>query len=180
MSATTLEGRPALLHVLTFDTPSALTVDSTWVDATSLAPIRMLSANRSRTAIVEFEPGKVRTTTIPTGGVAAVSEHRVAAPSFEWNMLPIALAALPLRAGYEATLAVFSERAGRVVWYGIEVTGDALARKSGYQAPMWRVIATPDSGGPSAQWWVSQRHGFVDQALISEPGISIRYSRSGL
>jgi hypothetical protein len=41
----------------------------------------------------------------------------------------------------------------------------------------WEVLATPDSAAPSARFWVSQRHRFVDRALVWEPGVSILYAR---
>jgi hypothetical protein len=179
LSSDTLDGRPVLLHVVTFDTPNALTVDSSWVDPATLSPIRMQSSNRFRVLDLEFGPGAVRATTTPPGGAATTADHRLDVRPFEWNMLPLALSSLPLRPGYQAELPVFSDRAGQVVWYSIRVAADTfLTRASGYRSPMWQLVATPDSGGPSAEWWVSQRHRFVDQVLVSEPGISILYARA--
>ena len=43
LSSDTLEDRPVLLHMVTFDTPNALTVDSSWVDPATLSPIRTVS-----------------------------------------------------------------------------------------------------------------------------------------
>jgi hypothetical protein len=43
---------------------------------------------------------------------------------------------------------------------------------------MWEVLATPDSAAPSARFWVSQRHRFVDQVLVWELGVSILYERA--
>lgn len=181
LSSATLNGRPVLLHVVTFDTPNALTVDSSWVDAGTLSPIRMQSSNKFRVLDLEFGPGTVRATTTPAGAAATTAEHRLDVRPFEWNMLPLALSSLPLRAGYRAELPVFSDRAGRVVWYSVRVAADTfITRSSGYRSPMWQLVARPDSGGPSAEWWVSQRHRFVDQALVSDPGVAIRYAREGM
>ena len=73
---------------------------------------------------------------------------------------------------------VFMDRFDRVVWYRVEVVNDtSLTRASGYKAPMWEVVATSDSVAPSARFWVSQRHRFVDRVLVWEPGISILYAR---
>ena len=178
LASDTVDGRPVLLHVVTFDTPNALTVDSSWVDPATLSPLRMQSSNKFRVLDLEFGRGTVRATTTPAGGAATTAEHRLAVRPFEWNMLPLALSSLPLRTGYRAELPVFSDRAGRVVWYSVRVAADTfITRASGYRSPMWQLVAKPDSGGPDAQWWVSQRHRFVDQALVSEPGISILYER---
>ena len=98
---------------------------------------------------------------------------------FEWNMFGLAISALPLRPGYRATMPVYVDRFQRLVWYGIEVVRDtSLVRASGYHSPMWEVLATPDSAAPSARFWVSQRHRFVDQVLVWEPGVSILYERA--
>jgi hypothetical protein len=42
---------------------------------------------------------------------------------------------------------------------------------------MWEVVVTADSAAPSARFWVSQHHRFVDQVLMWEPGVSIMYAR---
>jgi hypothetical protein len=42
---------------------------------------------------------------------------------------------------------------------------------------MWEVLATGDSVAPTARLWVSQRHRFVDRALLTEPGASMTYAR---
>jgi hypothetical protein len=181
LTADTVDGRAVLLHVLTFDTPNALTVDSSWVDPATLSPIRMQSSNRFRVVDLEFGAGTVRAITTPTDSTPTTSEHPLAVRAFEWNMLPLALSSLPLRPGYTARIPVFSDRAGQVVWYSLRVAADTfLTRTSGYRSPMWQLVARADSGGPDAQWWVSQRHHFVDQALVSEPGVSILYARAGL
>lgn len=181
LTSGSLEGRPALLHLITFDTPNALTVDSTWIDPTTLTPLRMVSSNVRRTLRLEFTSAGVQQTLVPAQGDSTVTRFDLKSRAFEWNMLPVAIAALPLRDGYETTLPVFSDRAGGVVWYHLTVTGrDQLTRKSGYQSPMWKVVATPDSGAVTMQWWVSQRHHHVDQSLVSEPGVSILYARAGL
>jgi hypothetical protein len=178
LSSATLDGRPVLLHVVTFDTPNALTVDSSWVDAGTLSPIRMQSSNKFRVLDLKFGRGTVRAITIPAGAAATTTEHRLDVRPFEWNMLPLALSSLPLRPGYQAELPVFSDRSGRVVWYSVRVAADTfITRASGYRSPMWQLVARPDSGGPNAEWWVSQRHRFVDQALVSEPGVAILYAR---
>jgi hypothetical protein len=174
----TLAGRKVLIHVVTFDTPNALTVDSSWVDPTTLRPMRMRSSNKFRVLDLEFSRASVRATTMPAGGATTTAEHPLDVRPFEWNMLPLALSSLPLRPGYQAELPVFSDRAGRVVWYSVRVAADTfLTRASGYRSPMWQLEARPDSGAPDAEWWVSQRHRFVDQALVSEPGVAMLYAR---
>ena len=93
-------------------------------------------------------------------------------------MFGLAISALPLRPGYRVTMPVYVDRFGRVVWYAVEVVRDtSLVRASGRQAPMWEVVATGDSAAPSARFWVSQHHRFVDQVLVWEPGVSILYAR---
>ena len=174
----TLEGRPVLLDVLTFDTPNALTIDSAWVDPATLGPLRMQSRNPSRVVSLEFQGDRVRGRTTPATGEATTLDQRVGVRPFEWNMFGLAVSALPLRPGYRAAMPVFVDRFNRVVWYTVEVVADtAITRASGYRAPMWEVVATADSVAPLARLWVSQRHRFVDRAFLSEPGVSILYAR---
>lgn len=173
-----LGGREVLLDVLTFETPNATTVDSSWFDPRTLQPIRMRSSNAARTVSLDFDGQWVRGATTPAKGEAARLDQELGVRPFEWNMFGLAISALPLRPGYRATIPVYVDRFQRVVWYGIEVVGDtSLVRVSGYHAPMWEVLATPDSAAPSARFWISQRHRFVDQVLVWEPGLSILYAR---
>jgi hypothetical protein len=73
---------------------------------------------------------------------------------------------------------VYIDRFERVVWYQVEVLRETvLVRSSGYRAPMWEVLVTADSVAPSARFWVSQRHRFVDQVRVWEPGVAIMYDR---
>jgi hypothetical protein len=173
-----LDGREVLLDVLTFETPNATTVDSSWFDPQTLQPIRMRSSNAARSVALDFDGDRVHGATTPATGIAARLDQQLGVRPFEWNMFGLAISALPLRPGYRATMPVYVDRFQRVVWYGIEVVGDtSIVRASGYHAPMWEVLATPDSGAPSARFWVSQRHRFVDQVLVWEPGVSILYAR---
>ena len=48
LASDTLDGRPVYLDVLTFETPRATTVDSSWIDAATLRPLRMHSSNKAR------------------------------------------------------------------------------------------------------------------------------------
>jgi len=178
LTTETLDGRPVLLDVLTFDTPNALTVDSSWVDARTLRPIRMRSSNSARVVSLSFDGDRVRGGTTPSTGAATPLDQRLGARPFEWNIFGLALSALPLEPGYRATMPVYMDRFGRVVWYAVEVLRDtSLVRANGHRAPMWEVLAIADSVAPSARFWVSQRHRFVDQVLVSEPGVSIMYAR---
>lgn len=173
-----LDGREVLLDVLTFETPNATTVDSSWFDPHTLQPIRMRSSNAARSVALDFDGERVRGATTPATGEAARLDQQLGVRPFEWNMFGLAISALPLRPGYRATMPVYVDRFQRVVWYGIEVVRDtSIVRASGYHAPMWEVLATPDSGAPSARFWVSQRHRFVDRVLVWEPGVSILYAR---
>ena len=178
LTTDTLGGRPVLLGVLTFDTPNAVTVDSSWIDPRTLRPLRMTSTNASRVVSLEFDGARVRGGTTPTQGAATSLDHDLGVRAFEWNMFGLAVSALPLETGYRTTMPVFMDRFNRVIWYTVEVVKDtSLVRASGYRAPMWEVVATSDSVAPSARFWVSHRHRFVDRVLVWEPGISILYAR---
>jgi hypothetical protein len=178
LSPASLDGNPVLLDVLTFDTPRAKTVDSSWVDARTLRPIRMRSTNASRVVSLEFDGTRVRGGTSPSTGAPTVLDRRLDVRPFEWNTFGLAVAALPLRPGYRAMMPLFMDRFDRIIWYKVEVLRDtSLVRPSGFKAPMWEVVATADSIAPSARFWVSRRHGFVDQVFVWEEGVSIMYAR---
>jgi len=178
LATATLDGRPALLDVLTFDTPNATTVDSSWIDAGALRPLRMRSSNASRVVSLEFDGARVSGGTRSAGAPATTMDRQLGVRPFEWNMFGLAISALPLEPGYRATMPVYVDRFDRIVWYAVEVLRDtSIVRASGFHAPMWEVLATPDSAAPTAHFWISQRHRFVDQVLVSEPGISIMYAR---
>lgn len=178
LTSATLDGRPVLLDVLTFETPNATTVDSSWLDPRSLRPLRMRSTNSSRVVALDFDGQRVRGGTTPSSGPATSLDRRLDVRPFEWNMFGLALSALPLRPGYRAKMPVYMDRFDRVVWYDVEVVKDtSLVRTTGYHAPMWEVVAASDSVAPSARFWVSQRHRLVDRVLVWEPGVSIMYAR---
>ncbi|MEP6687414.1 MAG: hypothetical protein ABJC36_03635 [Gemmatimonadales bacterium] len=178
LTSATLDGRPVLLDVLTFETPNATTVDSSWIDARTLRPLRMRSSNAARVVALEFDGQRVRGGTTPSSGAPTTLDQQLGVRPFEWNMFGLAVSALPLQPGYRATMPVFMDRFGRVIWYAVKVVRDtSLLRANGRQAPMWEVVATGDSGAPSARFWVSQRHRFVDRVLVWEPGVSIMYAR---
>ena len=173
-----LDGRPVLLDVQTFETPNATTVDSSWMDARTVRPLRMRSTNPARIVSLEFQGQRIRGGTTPSIGAATAIDQQLAARPFEWNMFGLVVAALPLRVGYRTTMPVYLDRFGRVVWYAVEVVRDtSIVRTSGFRSPMWEVVATGDSVAPSARFWVSQHHRLVDQVLVWEPGVSIIYAR---
>ncbi len=178
LARATLDGRQVLLGVLTFETPNATTIDSSWIDARTLRPLRMRSGNAARVVSLEFDGRRLRGQATPRTGAATSLDQQLNVRPFEWNMFGLAVSALPLRPGYRATMPVYVDRFNRIVWYSVEVVRDtSLRRPTGTRAPMWEVLATGDSAVPSARFWVSQRHRFVDQVLVSEPGISIMYAR---
>jgi hypothetical protein len=178
LTSDTLDGQTVLLDVLRFETPNGTTVDSSWADPHTLRPLRMRSRNQARVVSLEFGGRSVRSRTTPSTGTPTTLDERLDVQPFEWNLFGLAVSALPLRSGYRTTMPVYVARFSRIVWYSVEVARDtSLLRPDGQRAPVWEVLATGDSIVPSARFWVSQRHRFVDRVLVSEPGISIMYAR---
>jgi hypothetical protein len=173
-----LDGRRTLLDVLVFDTPRARTVDSSWIDPETLKPIRFKSDNAARSVTLEFGADRVRGTTVPADSAPVSTDRRLGVSPFEWNVMALAVSALPLRPGYCASLPVYSDRSGQVNWYKVLVVGDTIIeRKSRGPEPVWEVVARPDGAAPEARYWISRRHRVVSRVLVSEPGISIMYAR---
>jgi hypothetical protein len=178
ITSSRFNGRPALLNILVFDTPRGKTVDSSWVDQRTIRPLRFQSDNAARSITIDFEDGRVRGRTVPDTGARTEIDQRLDVQPFEWNILGLAIGALPLRVGYCAQLPVYSDRFGRVNWYKVEVVRDTtIPRKTRAAEPVWEVLATSEAPAPTGRYWVSQRHGVVSRVLVSEPGISIMYAR---
>jgi hypothetical protein len=173
-----LNGRATLLDVLVFRTPRGETVDSSWIDSGTLRPLRFQSNNAAREITLNFEGQRVRGRITPSVGAATEVDQQLGVRPFEWNILGLAIGALPLGAGYCAQVPVYSDRFGRVTWYSVEVVRDTtVPRKSRTAEPVWEVIARGEIPAPDARYWVSRRHGVVSRVLVSEPGISIMYAR---
>ncbi len=144
LTAGRLEGRPALLDVLVFDTPRARTTDSSWVDPETLKPFRFQSHNAARTVRLDFAADRVHGQTTPADSAPTFLDRRLGVAPFEWNVLALAVSALPLEQGYCARLPVYTDRLDRVSWYEV------------------RVVVTPRSRGNRGarkrygRWWPSR------------------------
>ena len=178
LTSSHLDGRTTLLEVLVFDTPRARTVDSSWIDPETLKPLRFRSHNAARSVTLEFVGDRVHGQTTPADSAPVRTDRSFGVAPFEWNVLALAVSALPLRPGYCASLPVYTDRSGGVIWYRVQVLGDTtIQRKSRGPEPVWEVVARPDSAGPQARYWISRKHRVVSRVLVSEPGISIMYAR---
>ena len=170
--------RPALLDVLVFDTPRGRTIDSSWIDPQTLKPLRFHSQNANRTVRLDFAADRVWGQTTPADSVPTFLDRRLGVAPFEWNVLALAVSALPLEQGYCARLPVYTDRLDRVSWYEVRVLGDTtIERKTRGPEAVWEVVARPDSAAPQARYWISRKHRVVSRVLVSEPGISILYAR---
>jgi hypothetical protein len=173
-----LDGRPTLLNIQVFDTPRGKTVDSSWVDDHTLRPLRFQSNNAARAITLDFERNRLRGRTVPDTGASTRVDQRLPVQPFEWNILGLAIGALPLRAGYCAQLPVYSDRFSKVSWYSVEVVSDTtIPRKTRAPEAVWEVVAKGETPAPTARYWVSRHHRMVSRVLVSEPGISIMYAR---
>jgi hypothetical protein len=173
-----LDRRATLLDVLVFDTPRGRTVDSSWIDSETLKSLRLKSDNAARSVTLDFRNGRVQGRTVPADSAPVVTDRRLEVSPFEWNVMALAVSALPLSDGYCASLPVYSDRSGRVSWYQVQVVGDTtIERKSRGPEPVWEVVARADSAAPQVRYWISRHHRVVSRVLVSEPGISIMYAR---
>src|SRR5215203_5856198 len=173
-----LNGRPTLLDVLIFDTPRARTIDSSWIDPETLKPHRFFSHNAARMVTLDFAGDRVRGQTTPADSAPTVFDRKLGVAPFEWNVLALAVSALPLGEGYCATVPVYTDRFDRVSWYRVHVVADTtIERKTRGPEPVWEVVARADTAAPEARYWISRRHRVVSRVLVSESGISILYAR---
>lgn len=152
----TYGGRPALIAVRRFDTPTGPAVDSSMADAATLAPIRHVGVHSSRTMILDFDGADV------TGSYAAAGEpvrpiHQTF-PVRPWDssLYDFVIAALPLEAGYVARIPFYVWEQGGLVWYTARVTGtESLVLRDGTVAPAWTLDIEED-GELRSRMWVSR------------------------
>jgi hypothetical protein len=137
-------------------------VDSFTVDRRTLAPIAVHTVERDRTRELRFVEGRVRA----SGGGAPV-ETRLAAPAFYGNSTDLVLAALPLRAGYEARVRFFDHGDEGAATARLRVTGsEDVVTRDGGRCAAWRVEV--EGGSHTGTYWIAAG----DRSLVRYDGES--------
>lgn len=119
-------GRQLLRMVMSMKSPAGNGVDTSHVDARTLAPVRLRAHNAEGTISIDFNGVKVLGNKVSAGGQVQPVAQSTAAPAFDASMIDFLVTALPLSLGYTARLPIFMIEQGGLSWYSVRVIGDAM------------------------------------------------------
>lgn len=137
LSATTVNGKPALLVVVTVQTQKGTLLDSTTVLRHTLAPVSLRSYSNERTMSLDFASDRVTGSYVPTDSAAKTIDYRLPQPLFDSAIIDLVYAALPLREGYSAHVPGYIYELGGLAWFDLDVTGKTtVAGREVWQARM--------------------------------------------
>ena len=119
-------GRDLLRMVMSMDSPAGDGVDTAYVDAKTLAPVRLRGHNTSGTISLDFNGAKVLGNKVDADGKVQPVTQTTEAPAFDASVIDFLVTALPLSLGYTARLPVFMVEQGGLAWYNVRVVGDVI------------------------------------------------------
>ncbi|HEX6695002.1 MAG TPA: hypothetical protein VF035_09925 [Longimicrobiales bacterium] len=119
-------GRQLLRMVMSMKSPAGNGVDTSHVDARTLAPVRLRAHNAEGTISIDFNGVKVLGNKVSASGQVQPVTQSTAAPAFDASMIDYLVTALPLSLGYTARLPIFMIEQGGLSWYSVRVIGDAM------------------------------------------------------
>ena len=109
VSATTHDGKPALLLVTGFVRGDRTFADTALVMRDGLHPVWEVATNGTRRSRWEYSGKRVRLTFTQPDSGTRTREHTYDVPVFHFNELDVLIRSLPLREGFEAILPLYSE-----------------------------------------------------------------------
>jgi hypothetical protein len=131
------EGKPVWLFIQTVNSPRGIAIDSSWVDARTLAAIAHRGNSPMRTLTLDFH-GKMVHGEHKQGTDAKMIHSEVAQELFDSSILDLLVTTLPLANGYQARLPVYIYEQGGLVWQNVSVIGD--------DANAWKVKVDSGNG----------------------------------
>ena len=105
----TYQGRPAILFISTIDMNGRSYVDSSAVLPNGMIPLWEVSTLGTRRTTYAYSGAKVRRSLTQPDSAKKVVEHDFGTPMFYFEALDDIIRSLPLRAGYQAILPLYSE-----------------------------------------------------------------------
>jgi hypothetical protein len=132
------------------------TIDTFALVAATLAPVSQRTYDAPRAVALDFDSAGVHGT-ITEGERSGRVDVRL--PTAVWydNAMDLLLGALPLAAGYTATLPVYDDTTGRVLWRDIRVTGREQVPGPSGAVAAWRVETT--KGDKGSTYWMDPATG---------------------
>jgi dienelactone hydrolase len=175
LAATTVGGKPALLHVETINAPmmGGTAVDSSVFLRDGFTPVSHRSVNAQRTLALDFSGTKVTGSLTPKGGTAQAINYSGDAPLFDASIAGLLLRAAPLAEGYAVAIPAYIHEAGGKTSITARVTGAEQVDVGGRKVDAWVVEMNP-AGRQVKQWVTKDTREVVRVSIIPQPGIEIR------
>lgn len=169
-----VDGVPALVRRETLRAGSrAVRTDWYALDSATLAPLRVRGEGISGDRSLAFEGDRVRGWTRRERRRDTV-DVALPGPVFFSSVIDLALASLPLQAGYEARLAVYDSDQG-LVTAQVTVTGLEEVRADGGRVRAWAVRVR--GTGSAGTYWMEEGTQTLVQFVSAAPGMRIVRSR---
>lgn len=105
----TYQGRPAIVFVRTINTNGRTYVDSSAVLSNGMIPLWEVSTLGTRRTTYAYSGAKVRRSLTQPDSAKKVVEHDFGTPMFYFEALDDIIRSVPLRAGYQAVVPLYSE-----------------------------------------------------------------------
>jgi dipeptidyl aminopeptidase/acylaminoacyl peptidase len=153
VEAATVDGRQVWRIIESARTPMGAIADSTLVDAATLAPIRRVQRQGAAVAEMSFAGDSV------TGRIQAGPQELPIRAGAAGGMLAdgaplhVALATLPLAAGYATAVRLFELMGGAPRLHRVEVTGTETVIVPAGEFETYRVEIQPADGGSATVIW---------------------------
>lgn len=151
LGTATIGGKTGMLSVQTFDLGGKQSVDSSFADLKTLAPILHRSHNESRTMRLDFDLAHVSGSVAPRSGDPKTVDQTTTVRAFDSNIADVVYAALPLADGYSASIPTYIYEEGGLVWNQITVTSSPPVGEE----PVWLVrVHSPTR---DVEYWIAKR-----------------------
>ena len=161
------------------DTSAVVAQTTTWVDARSLLPLRQLAVlEQGRLVTLTFGGRRVAMLDSTPGQAAQSYAALLPDSAYASSALDLVLRALPLAAGYQATVPLYFPAEQMVFPLAVRVEGiERITQRSGRAAVCW-VVAAEFPGEITERFWIDQRSHAMVRILAHEgPMALVRYDR---
>ncbi len=158
----TLDGETLWQIDIDFDQGEGGIIDRMWLDADSMAYRKRLLAMPAYTIDVQMRDGLFSGTLTPSerSEMTPVDYNRsYPHDAYEPAIINYAIATLPLKLGYTASIPVIDLNNGsQMFWSNIRVTEEDTLKIDGQKFDTWKVVS---DGIRKKTIWISKQHGFA-------------------
>lgn len=149
------QGRPAILLVRTVPTPKGNVVDSVLMLRHTLAPVWEHSHQPSKTMLLAFSDSAVTGEWTPADSAMRSVHHPLPRPVFNAAAQELLISSLPLAAGYQTLIPIYSFELGGMELDTLSVVGTGRVQlRAGGERDAWKLAF----GDPfvTATYWVDR------------------------